>query len=55
MIQVVEKGFAERQKDVVSLVLDVVLRSEFSSYRRDGLLNSWRIITPTATNVTFCY
>lgn len=36
MIQPVEKGFAECQKDVVSLVLDVVLRSEFSSCRRDG-------------------
>lgn len=54
MIQVLEKGFSERQKDVVSLVLDVVLRSEFS-YRQDGLLNSRRIITQTAANVTFCY
>lgn len=37
MIQAVEIGFVECQKDVVSLVLDVVLlRSEFSLCRRDG-------------------
>lgn len=34
--RIIKKGFAECQRDVVSLVLDVMLRSEFSSCRQDG-------------------
>jgi len=35
-IIIIKKGFAECQKDVVLLVLDVMLRSEFFSCRHDG-------------------